>query len=67
MKKLSTNLKIISKLIKIMIKNPNMNFGEILLIYRFIDCEFNTYDETYWICDPYCEDSEETLERINNL
>ena len=67
MKKLSVNLKIISKLIKIMIKNPNMNFGEILLIYSFIDCEFNTYDETYWICDPYHETSEETLKRINNL
>ena len=67
MKKLSVNLKIISKLIKIMIKNPNMNFGKILLIYRFIDCEFNTYDETYCLCDPYYEDSEETLERINDL
>ena len=67
MKKLSVNLKIISKLIKVIIKNPNMNFGEILLVYNFIDCVFNTYDETYFICDPYHENSEETLERINDL
>ena len=62
--RLTSNLELVDFLSKLVVKHPDLRFGQILVNYGFIECETNTYDFTVIVKDPFYEESIDTLKRV---
>ena len=60
------NLILVESLKEIVLKYPDLRFGQILVDFGIIRYISNTYDETLITIDPFNEESVTTLENFKN-
>ena len=60
------NLVLVESLKEIVLKYPDLRFGQILVDFGIIRYISNTYDETLITIDPFNEESVTTLENFKN-
>lgn len=60
------NLVLVESLKEIVLKYPDLRFGQILVDFGIIRYISNTYDETLITIDPFNEESVTTLENFRN-
>lgn len=60
------NLEILNEIGLVIVKYPDLRFGQILVNLGIIEYERNTYDETLITKDPFNEESVVTLNRMKN-
>lgn len=63
-KRQSANLDILTAIEEMVMKYPDLRFGQILVNLGIIEYERNTYDETLITKDPFNEESVVTLNRM---
>lgn len=59
------NVRILRHLTDIVEHNPDLRFGQMLFNWKLVQWE-NT-DDGIKICDPFYEESVDTLQRLNNI
>lgn len=64
--RLSSNIQIVQKLSELIIKHPELRFGQILINYGFIETETDLETFETVVKDPFYEESIDTLNRVKN-
>ena len=62
----SSNIQIVHKLSELIIKHPDLRFGQILINYGFIETETDLETFETVVKDPFYEESIDTLKRVKN-
>lgn len=63
-KRQNANIEILQMIGDVVMKYPDLRFGQILVNLGIIEYERNTYDETLITKDPFNEESVVTLNRM---
>ena len=65
MTRLKNNMKLLEILKNIIENNPDLRFGQILYVFGFIDHIYDKICDVTIIKDPFAEEPNQTLERVN--
>jgi hypothetical protein len=65
MNRQQTNIVLVKTLEMLIEKYPDMRFGQILYVFGFIDHEYDKICDVTIIKDPFTEEPNQTLKRVN--
>lgn len=64
--RLTSNIVLVDTLTKLVVKHPELRFGQILINYGFIETETDLETFETVVKDPFYEESIDTLKRVKN-
>lgn len=64
--RLTSNIVLADTLTKLVVKHPELRFGQILINYGFIETETDLETFETVVKDPFYEESIDTLKRVKN-